>query len=130
MARLLQDSWGEPVTPADLPSLLAAGTPGTARVMEDTGEAVGRALAGLVTLLNPRLIVVGGDLAAIGEPLFEPIRRGIARYALPSAARQVSVVSGLLGSSAEVRGAAARALARAPQTLAIMSGAEAVEVLP
>jgi predicted NBD/HSP70 family sugar kinase len=129
VARLLQDSWGEPVAPSDLPSLLATGTPGTGRVVEDTGEAVGRALAGLVTLLNPRLIVVGGDLAAIGEPLFEPIRRGIARYALPSAARQVSVVAGLLGSSAEVRGAAARALARAPQTLAIMSGAEAAEVL-
>jgi predicted NBD/HSP70 family sugar kinase len=95
-----------------------------ARVIEDTGEAVGRALAALVTLMNPRLIVVGGDLAAIGEPLFEPIRRGIARYALPSAAGQVAVVPGLLGSSAEVRGAVARVLARAAQTLAVMSGDE------
>jgi len=128
VARLLQDSWGEPVAPADLPALLAARTPGTARVVEDTGEAVGRALASLVTLMNPRLIVVGGDLATIGEPLFEPIRRGIARYALPSAASQVTVVAGRLGSGAEARGAAARVLARAPQTLAVMSGAEAGDV--
>jgi predicted NBD/HSP70 family sugar kinase len=124
VARLLQESWGEPVSPDSLPTLLARGTPGMARVIEDTGEAVGRALAALVTLMNPRLIVVGGDLAAIGEPLFEPIRRGIARYALPSAAGQVAVVPGLLGSSAEVRGAVARVLARAAQTLAVMSGDE------
>lgn len=120
-ARLLQESWGEPVAPADLPGLLAAGKPGTARVIEDAGEAVGYALAGLVTLMNPRLIVVGGDLAALGQTLFEPIRRGIARAALPSAASQVSVVPGQLGSSAEVRGAAARVLARAPQALAVMN---------
>lgn len=124
VARLLQESWGEPVEPTSLPTLLAAGAPGMARVIEDTGEAVGRALASLVTLMNPRLIVVGGDLAAIGEPLFAPIRRGIARHALPSAAGQLTVVPGLLGSSAEVRGAAARVLARAAQTLAIMSGDE------
>jgi hypothetical protein len=74
--------------------------------------------------MNPRLIVVGGDLAAIGEPLFEPIRRGIARSALPSAVRQVAVVPGLLGAGAEVRGAAARVLARAPRALAIMSGVD------
>ena len=124
VARLLQESWGEPVEPTSLPTLLAAGTPGMTRVIEDTGEAVGRALACLVTLMNPRLIVVGGDLAAIGEPLFAPIRRGIARYALPSAAGQLTVVPGLLGSSAEVRGAAARVLGRAAQTLAVMSGDE------
>jgi predicted NBD/HSP70 family sugar kinase len=130
VARLLQDSWGEPVAPDELPRLLAVHKPGMARVVEDTGQAVGGALATLVTLLNPRLIVVGGDLAAIGEPLFEPIRRGIARYALPSAASQVAVVSGELGSSAEVRGAAARVLARAPRTLAIMSGADPGELPP
>ncbi|MBS2538128.1 ROK family transcriptional regulator [Catenulispora sp. NF23] len=128
VARLLQESWGEPVTPADLPDLLATGTPGAARVIEDTGEAVGRALASVITLMNPRLIVVGGDLAALGEALFTPIRHGIARYALPSAARQVTVVPGRRGSSAEVRGAAARVLARAPQTLAMMSGGESGEL--
>ncbi|GAA2038228.1 ROK family transcriptional regulator [Catenulispora yoronensis] len=128
VARLLQESWNEPVTPADLPALLANHRPGTTRVIEDTGEAVGRALATMVTVLNPRLIVVGGDLAPIGAPLFESIQHAIARHALPSAARQVTVTPGRLGPSAEARGAAARILTRAPRTLAILSGADPGEL--
>jgi predicted NBD/HSP70 family sugar kinase len=120
IARLLQDSWGQPITPDDLPRLLAGNSAGALRVLEDAGEAIGRALAGLVTLFNPQMIVIGGDLAATGERLAGPIRHTIARHALPSAVPQVTIVTGELGSSAEVRGAANRVLAHAPRSLAIM----------
>jgi len=120
IARLLQDSWGQPITPDDLPRLLAGNSAGALRVLEDAGEAIGRALAGLVTLFNPQMIVIGGDLAATGERLAGPIRHTIARHALPSAVPQVTIVTGELGSSAEVRGAASRVLAHAPRSLAIM----------
>jgi predicted NBD/HSP70 family sugar kinase len=120
IARLLQDSWGQPITPDDLPRLLAGNSAGALRVLEDAGEAIGRALAGLVTLFNPQMIVIGGDLAATGERLAGPIRHSIARHALPSAVPQVTIVTGELGSSAEVRGAASRVLAHAPRSLAIM----------
>jgi predicted NBD/HSP70 family sugar kinase len=128
IARLLQDSWGQPVTPGDLPRLLAGSRPGALRVIQDAGEAIGRALATLVTLVNPQLIVLGGDLAATGEQLAGPIRHAIARHAIPSAVPQVTIVTGELGSSAEVRGAASRVLARAPRTLATMSGADSLDV--
>jgi predicted NBD/HSP70 family sugar kinase len=130
IARLLQDSWGQPVAPGDLPRLLAENRAGARRVIEDAGEAIGRALAGLVTLINPQLIVIGGDLAALGEPLLDPIRAAIARHALPSAVTQVTTVTGELGSSAEVRGAAGRVLARAPRSLAIMSDADPLDLPP
>jgi predicted NBD/HSP70 family sugar kinase len=120
IARLLQDSWGQPITPDDLPRLLADNSAGALRVLEDAGEAIGRALAGLVTLFNPQMIVIGGDLATAGERLAGPIRHTIARHALPSAVPQVTIVTGELGSSAEVRGAASRVLAHAPRSLAIM----------
>jgi predicted NBD/HSP70 family sugar kinase len=118
IAGLLQDSWGQPVAPDDLPRLLAENRTGVRRVVEDAGEAIGRALAGLVTLVNPQLIVIGGDLAALGEPLLDPIRAAVARHALPSAVTQVTTVVSALGSSAEVRGAASRVLALAPRNLA------------
>jgi predicted NBD/HSP70 family sugar kinase len=128
IARLLQDSWGQPVTPDDLPRLLADGDAGAIRVIEEAGEAIGRALATVVTLFNPQLIVLGGDLAAAGERLAGPIRHTIARRALPSAVPQAMVVTGELGSSAEVRGAASRVLARAARALAIMSGTDPLDV--
>ena len=127
IARLLQDSWGRAVTPDDLPRLLAGKSAGALRVIEDAAEAVGRTLAGMVTLFNPQTIVTGGDLAVAGDRITGPISRTIARYALPSAVPQVTIVTGELGSSAEVRGAASRVLARAPRSLAIMSSADSID---
>ncbi|HEX4224232.1 MAG TPA: ROK family protein, partial [Pseudonocardiaceae bacterium] len=118
IARLLAESWHQPITPADLPRLIAANDRGTLRAIEDAGTAVGTALATLVTLFNPELVVVGGDLAQVGALIFDPIRRAIRRYALPTVAEQVTVVAGALGEQAEVRGAAALVLATAPTALA------------
>jgi hypothetical protein len=71
-------------------------------------------------------VVVGGDLAAMGDVLFEPVRRAIARHALPSAAKDVTVVPGALGERAEARGGAGIVLARAPQSLAVMVEADEI----
>ena len=118
IAQLLANSWAKPVTPADLPRLIADGDAGTRRAIEDAGLAVGRALAALVTLVNPALIVVGGDLTVAGELILAPIRQGIQHNALPAAAGQVTVVLGALGDRAEVRGAAGIVLTQAPRSLA------------
>ncbi|MGW5350877.1 ROK family transcriptional regulator [Streptomyces sp. NPDC004031] len=118
IARLLSQSWGRPIAPRDLLALIKQRNTGALRAVRDAGDAVGRALATLVTLLNPRLVVVGGDLAAAGEDLLEPLRAGIERHTLPSAARGIEIVTGGLGPGAEVRGAAGLVLTAAPQLLA------------
>ncbi len=52
----------------------------TARaIFEHAGTMVGRALAGLVCVLNPQAIVVGGGVAKAGDLLLDPIRAEIAR---------------------------------------------------
>jgi predicted NBD/HSP70 family sugar kinase len=118
IARLLSESWGERVAPRDLPALIRERNAGALRAVRDAGDAVGRALATLVTLLNPRLIVVGGDLAAAGDDILEPMRAGVLRHTLPSAAEGVDIVTGGLGDGAEVRGAAGLVLADAASLLA------------
>ena len=117
IARLLSDSWGQPVAARDLPELIRERNTGALRAVRDAGDAVGRALSTLVTLLNPSLIVVGGDLAGAGEDILEPMRAGVRRHTLPSAAESVEIVTGGLGDGAEVRGAAGLVLADAPQLL-------------
>ncbi|MFC0435161.1 ROK family transcriptional regulator [Kutzneria buriramensis] len=118
VAELLARSWGEPVTPLDLPRLVAEGNPGACRAVEDAGEAVGRVLASVVTLVDPELVVVGGDLASAGELVLAPVRWNIRKHALSLGARHVSVVAGELGDRAEVRGAAGIVLSNAPRLLA------------
>lgn len=117
VAALLTRSWGRPVSPEELPELLHTGDRGTLRAIEDAGDAVGRALAFTVMLLNPELIVVGGDLASAGDILFEPMRRSLARNTMDSHAQPLRIVPGSLGDSAGVRGAAALVLATAPERL-------------
>lgn len=118
IARLLSQSWGRQIAARDLPALIKQRNTGALRAVRDAGDAVGRALSTLVTLLNPRLIVVGGDLASAGEDLLEPLRAGVSRHTLPSAARGIEIVTGGLGDGAEVRGAAGLVLTAAPQLLA------------
>jgi predicted NBD/HSP70 family sugar kinase len=120
IADLLARSWRRPVAAADLPDLLRAGDRGTVRAVEDAGDAVGRALATAVMLLNPQMIVVGGELAAAaGDTLFKPMCRAIARDTTVSHAESLNIVTSALGDSAGVRGAAALVLEHMPEALAV-----------
>jgi predicted NBD/HSP70 family sugar kinase len=117
IAALLTRSWGRSVGTEDLTELLRTGDRGTLRAIEDAGDAVGRALGFTVMLLNPELIVVGGDLAAAGDVLFEPMRRSLDRSTMGSHSQPLRIIPGSLGDSAGVRGAAALVLATAPERL-------------
>ena len=46
-------------------------------VLDDTGFYLGVWLAGMITLLDPEAIVIGGGVARIGKPLFDKIRETI-----------------------------------------------------
>jgi predicted NBD/HSP70 family sugar kinase len=118
VARLLSSSRGEEISVARLLELVSGGDRGAIRAVADAGEAIGEAIATAVTLLNPRLVVLGGDLAATGDVVLEPIRAAVARYSIPPAAEDVHVTRGTLGERAEVLGAAALILGQSPQVLA------------
>jgi predicted NBD/HSP70 family sugar kinase len=118
IASLLSRSWGQHVDPGDLPSLLSSGRPAVQTAVQEAGEAVGRALATMVTLLDPQVVIIGGDFAWAHEILLDPIRRGVERYAMPVRRRRVRVVAGELGAAAEVLGAAGILLNTAPDMLA------------
>ena len=86
VAGLLERSIGEPVSVKRLLELVAAGHRGARRAVAEAGEAVGRALSMLVNVLNPELVIVGGDLAQTGPVLLDPIRAAIERHSVSPAA--------------------------------------------
>jgi hypothetical protein len=55
-------------------------------------------------------VIIGGDLSAAGELITAPVLESIRRYAIASAAEEVTVVSGVLGERAELLGALALVL--------------------
>ncbi len=93
------------LTLRDLLTRAESGDPGCRRVLQDAGRHIGVAVAGLVNLLNPETVVLGGQLARVGELVLAPMRESIDRRAIPSAAASVTVVATELGEEAEVVGA-------------------------
>jgi predicted NBD/HSP70 family sugar kinase len=93
----------------------AAGDRACEGVLADVGQMTGRVLASLCNLLNPERIVVGGELARAGEPLLDPLRTAIRRYAL-TLVRDVDVVPAALdlGARAGAVGGAALILRERP----------------
>ncbi|MCM1968364.1 MULTISPECIES: ROK family transcriptional regulator [unclassified Streptomyces] len=107
---LLQGSHGPELTMERVVELARDGDPGCRRVITDVGRHIGSGVASLCNLLNPSRVVLGGSLADAGELVLAPIRESVGRYAIPSAARQLSVLTGSLGGRAEVLGALALVL--------------------
>ncbi len=107
---LLRSSHGEDLTIERMVQLARDGDPGCRRVIADVGRHIGSGVANLCNLINPSRMVLGGHLAEAGELVLGPIRESVARYAIPSAARQLAVMPGALGGRAEVLGALALVL--------------------
>jgi predicted NBD/HSP70 family sugar kinase len=89
----------------DLLALLAANDPGVRRIINDAGDAIGRVLADVASIINPSRIVIGGRLARCGNALTTSIRSVIERRVQPSAAEDVTVLQGELGDRAAILGA-------------------------
>ncbi|QES47645.1 transcriptional regulator [Streptomyces venezuelae] len=129
---LLQGSHGPELTMERVVELAREGDPGCRRVITDVGRHVGSGVASLCNLLNPSRVVLGGSLADAGELVLAPIRESVGRYAIPSAARQLSVLTGSLGARAEVLGALALVLSEMGDSTLLLGrggGMQAPQVL-
>ncbi len=92
---------------ADLDDIVAAAQAGNIsaqRALEDAGLHLGWGLASIVNLLNPSVVVVGGDMARAGDLLLESARIGLRRHALDSVAL-TPVLASELGERASLVGA-------------------------
>ena len=89
---------------ADIVAAAKEGNVSAIRVFEDAGLHLGWGLGALTNLLNPDLIVVGGDMASAGDLLLEPARQGLRRHCLSGAAN-TPVVPASLGDRASLVGA-------------------------
>ena len=80
------------------------------QVLEEVGLNLGRGVSGMISLLNPDRVVLGGGLAGAADFILPPLRRTVKQWAQPLGARQVQIVKSSLGENAGVLGAARYAL--------------------
>jgi predicted NBD/HSP70 family sugar kinase len=98
---------------ADIAAVIAradAGDVASRRALRDAGSEIGQAAAMICNVLNPRRIVIGGELAAAWPHLEASFRAALDRAAMHVAAAAAEVVPAALGSRAEALGALALVL--------------------
>lgn len=83
-----------------------SGDPLAGQIVEATCGWVARAIANLISLLNPEAVVLSGAFALLLKPFLSTIRRETKRWANPPAAKQCQIVVAKLGDQARLLGAA------------------------
>src|SRR3954469_11539845 len=87
---------------ADVVRAARHGHAGACRVLDDAGHMLGLGTSYLVSILNPELVVVGGESAEAFDLLLDPLRGALAEDALE--AEQVPVVASAVEGDAAVAG--------------------------
>ncbi len=83
-----------------------AGDPLALQVVHEAAQHLGIAVAGIVSMLNPAMVIVGGGLARVGDLLLDPLRDVIGRRSSITSVAGTQVRASDLGEHATAQGAA------------------------
>lgn len=99
-------SFGYSVTLEEVSALAKRRDARACRIWQGVGCALGMALAGIVNVLNPQVIVIGGGVSEAGPVLFQSIRQTVKRHAMKQLKNKIVIKKALLGNDAGCLGAA------------------------
>lgn len=124
--------WGlaEPPTVAEIVTRARRGDADARQIVDDVGGYLGTAVAGMLNLINPGVVVLGGEITSLGELLLEPLRGSIRARALSTSVAETRIVTSELGVRAIAIGGATAVLDAAladpslfPAQVAVAGGA-------
>lgn len=92
------------VTLNDILDVLAKEDMLAIEIMEQIGSSLGRAIAGLINMFNPEVVVLGGTLSAAKDYLLLPIKSAINKYALNFVSKDTAIKVSKLGETAGLVG--------------------------
>jgi predicted NBD/HSP70 family sugar kinase len=93
-------------TNSDVVDRVLAGDAAAVRAVRNAGREIGGVLAGLVSTINPAVIVLGGQIADAGQYLLAGVRETIYARSLPLGTRDLEVTRSRLADRAGITGAA------------------------
>jgi glucokinase len=97
-----------------LAAAVAQGDPAARQILDETAEDLAFALSHVVHLFHPQMIILGGGLASVGEPLRAAVRTALRRFIMEAFAPGPNLALAALGQDAVPAGALE--LARAATT--------------
>lgn len=79
-------------------------------ILRRAGTFIGIAIAGLINLFNPSIVIIGGGVAQIGDILTTPIRQAVRERAMHASEQSVRITTGMLGRRSLLIGAIVQAI--------------------
>ncbi|WP_290540966.1 ROK family transcriptional regulator [Alistipes sp.] len=96
---------GEEITLNDILDALMKEDVLAIEVLDSVGHTLGKAIAGLINMFNPEMIVIGGTLSVAKEYLMLPVRNAVNKYSLMLVNKDTQIKLSALGERAGVMGA-------------------------
>ena len=106
LEKVVQGRW-DAITMKDISQAATQGDSFCQGMIRETGIYLGIWLGSVISILDPDIIVIGGGLSKIGEPLFDVIRHEIPRRTINQCASETPVVVARLRENVGIYGAAA-----------------------
>jgi glucokinase len=100
------------ITARDVAAAAAAGDPLASEVWDETTAMLGSAIANILDIFNPELVVLGGGVTRAGDQLLAPVREAGLRQAMAPARNAADIVLAGLGEELGVISAATVAFER------------------
>jgi N-acetylglucosamine repressor len=106
LLRRVSDFHSREISRDDFISLAAAGDGATIQVLTDASELLGVAMANVVTLLNPELVIICGEGTQLGAPFLDSVVAAIRDQPFAGLGKQIEVKVQQWGDDAWAVGAA------------------------
>nr|WP_245657205.1 ROK family transcriptional regulator [Herbidospora mongoliensis] len=104
--RTLRESGRDVLSLADVTALVRSGDAETMAVVRQAGRRLGEVIASAVNLLNPSVVVLGGDVAEMFQPLVSGVREVVHQRSTQLATRSLKIERSRLGPGAGITGCA------------------------
>ena len=104
-----RNRWGKKKkspTVTDIVSGARAGDPVARALVDEVGHSLGIVVAGLLNMMNPAIVVLGGEITSGGDLLLDPLRASVRARAMSTSLAETQIVASRLGARAIAVGAA------------------------
>ena len=100
----------EKITAYDVAEAARRGDLQAQEILTRAGTAIGIAIAGLINLFNPSVVIIGGGVSQVGDIITLPIRQAVRERAMHASEQSVRITTGMLGRRSLLIGATVQAI--------------------
>jgi len=107
---LLADIQSDKITALEVAEAARRGDLHAQEILRRAGTYIGIAIAGLINLFNPSVVIIGGGVSQVGDIITTPIRQAVRERAMHASEQSIRITTGMLGRRSVLIGATVQAV--------------------